>query len=75
MLRKSEGDTCRVRITNRMCSGRVGHRDDHVGGNRMLPSQSTSQTTSHPVDGAAFQNGIRPGEVDVFEDAQGWSGV
>src|ERR1700684_2048146 len=56
----------------------TGARHDDVGFGRRFPRQLRSHRLAGIVDGSAADDRVRPGEIDIFEDAgprrQPWQG-
>ena len=50
-------------------SARVGHRHDQIAARRVLPGQQPADLYPDGLHGTIGDPGIRPGQIDVFEDA------
>ena len=64
------GDAGLLGIADRRRHAGIRHRDDHIGLRRRLARELGAHGLAHVVDVAAADDGIRPGEIDVFEDAR-----
>ena len=47
----------------------IGHRHHDIGVDAGLGRELGAETLAHVIDVAAVDDRIRPGEIDVFEDA------
>ena len=65
-----EGDAGLDGVAERRRHARIGHRDDDVGRDRALARQLGADPLARLVDAAALDDAVRPGEVDVLEDAE-----
>src|SRR5665811_368765 len=59
-----------LREANRRRHAGIRHRDDHIGLRRRFARQLAAHSLAHIVDMAAADDGIRPREIDVFEDTR-----
>ena len=48
----------------------VGHRDDEIGRRRRFARQFSADALARLIHGRSFDEAVRPGEVDVLEDAE-----
>ena len=64
-----EGNAGGLGVAERRRHAAVGHRHHHVGVGRRLAGELAAHALADLVDAAAADDGVRPGEVDVFEDA------
>ena len=65
-----EGDAGALRIADGRGHAGIGNGDDDVGVGRSLARQLPAHLFAHFVDRAAADDGVWPGEIDVFEDAE-----
>src|SRR5215467_4005758 len=63
------GDAAGLRVPDGRGGTRLGHRDDQVGLGRVLRGEAAADLHPGRVDAAARDRGIRPGQVDVLEQA------
>ena len=59
-----------LRVTDRRRHAGIRHRDDHVGRGGRLAREFDAAGFAHVVDAAAADDRVRPGEIDVLEDAR-----
>src|SRR3984957_10474376 len=57
-------------VSDRRRHAGIGDRNDHIGGSRSLAREFGARGLADVVDAASADDRIRPGEVDVFEDAR-----
>ena len=62
-------DAGRLGVPDRRGRARLGHRDHQVGLGRVLPGQRTADLDPDRVQPRAGDQGVRPGQVDVLEQA------
>src|SRR5688500_599511 len=65
-----EGDARRLRITERGGNAGVWNGNDHVRFDWRFARQFGADVLAHVVDVTAFDQRIRPGEIDIFEDTK-----
>ena len=56
-------------VADRRGHAGIGHRHDHVGVDGIFARQLRAHRLAHVIDRAAMDDGIGPGEIDIFEDA------
>ena len=64
------GNARRLGVTDRCRHAGIRHRNDHVGRRRRFAGEFGAGSFAHVIDAAAADDRIRPGEIDVFEDAR-----
>ena len=70
MMPSSNGMPAALAIAQRRGHAGIGHRDHHVGVGGRFSRQLLADALARFIDIAAFDGGIGPGEIDIFEDAE-----
>ncbi len=65
-----EGQSGFLRVADRRRHAGIGNRHDDVGIGRRFARQLPAHLLAHLVDRAAADDGVGPGEIDIFEDAE-----
>ena len=67
---RSKGRPAASAIADRGRRAGIGHRHDEIGRRRLLAGELGADALADLVDAAPFDGRVRPGEIDVLEDAE-----